>query len=214
MTIIISILSLISAIIIANDEFLVSMVNLMYFSSSFFITKMIGIFLSCFLLSYCFLKKNDEYSVILLTSGVEKSKSFISKILIIYIIIFLYYFIVFLFFVLIGYTFTNKFVFSQIYLTSYIRLYVLSFYYGMVSLVLVQIINNIYVIIMTFSIFLVGSIINEEVKENSLKVLYNIFFPNFSGDDRNIYLGDYYLLFLCLLIIIINLFIYVKKDLQ
>lgn len=184
--------------------------NYLYFYNSFAFTKIISCIFSLFLFSYSFLDRHDNYVVLFIAKGISRISVFISKIIILSLFLLSLIYVNYFLYSLIGFIFYNNFIFEFKYLSNYLGLYLLCIYYGLVSLFITQLIKNIYVIIITFALFNVIEIINDN--SNELAKIINTFFP-YIHRNYGLYYGIIHIVLLIIILVIVNMCYYFQKDL-
>lgn len=189
--------------ILVNDNY-----NL-YFNNSFFITKILIIIYAVFLFGYSFMARVDNYVIILIASNISRIKLFISKIIAIIVICFLLVYFAYFINFIIGIIFQKNYVFNIKFLKAYIYLLFIAVFYGLISLLLVSLSNNIYVLIIPFAIYNLSEIINSN--NSNILSSFNLFFP-YIGLNSNLYYGFFHLFILLTILITINLFIFSEKE--
>ncbi|HPN60659.1 MAG TPA: hypothetical protein PLO88_00825, partial [Bacilli bacterium] len=90
-----------------------SLANDYYYYHSFFVIKLLGIFVFVFMVGNSFLLKNDHYSHLLLTANISRTYYFGSKILSIGLLIAGFIWIVFVLFVIVGFFRSHNFIYDN-----------------------------------------------------------------------------------------------------
>jgi len=187
--------------------------NKIYFFNSLLIIKILASFLSVFIFSYSFLPKSDQYVFLIVTADISRLKYLLTKILAISIFLGLFIWIQMVMYILVGFIGYHMFIFDINIFTAFINLFLLIIYFGGLGCLLVQVIDNIYTVIIPISLMNIGTIINEE-KINVLYKIYNLLFINFKNETWSFVYGYFHTVFILLIIFVINIIIYQYKDLN
>lgn len=185
--------------------------NYIYFYNTFFITKIILVIYAVFIFGYSFTSKSDQYVIIFIASGISRSRIIITKLLALAIVVLGICYFAYFEYMLIGFILFKQFIFSIKYLLAYLALYLLLCYFGLMSVLLIQIFDNIYTIIIPFALMNFGEIINED--NNLLVDIFNILIPNYSN-KLVFHFGGFHAIILCLILLVINIYIYQIKDIK
>jgi len=175
-------------------------INLFY--NTFETDKIFSVLLSSFVFGFSFTNIQDSYRFFILINGVSREKYFLTKIITIFLIISVYTSILLLFSLVI--LIFSKLSLTIIYLKAYLSLYIMIIFYGLLSTLLIQLFNNYYLIILPFALYIFT---NSLVEENKVSIFITI------NESGNIKYGLFYGIFIDLLMIVINMFIYIKRDL-
>lgn len=203
-------LSYIISVLNLDNELRIIDNNYFYFYNGFSFAKIISCIFTLFVFGYSFLDKQDNYVVLLIANGILRIKVFISKIVVIFAFIFSFIYLNFFSYSLVGVIFYKHYVIEFKYFIYYIELFFLCIYYGLLSLLIIQFIKNIYAIIITFSFFNVIEIINDN--SNEFGKIINTFFPYFHR-NYGLYYGIIHIILLIIILIILNACYYLQKDL-
>jgi len=205
--IIILILTIDKVLIISTLDF--KMTNgeksLSFFLNTFETDKIFSVLLSTFIYGYSFTNQQDSYRSFILINNISRKKYFLTKVFTIIIVIFIYDGLLFISSILI--LMLKEIYFLNIFISGYYSLFILMNFYGLVSLLLVQLSNNFYLIILPFMIYLLSASIVMDSQSNNSVML--VIMPN--GIINN---GYYYGVMLIIILLILNIFIYLKRDLQ
>lgn len=183
--------------------------NYMFFYDSFIIAKIITIIFSIFLFSYSFLSKVDNYNIILIASGIKKTKIIITKMITISLVIFIFVYIIYFSYLLIGVIFYKNFLFESKYLFSYLNLYLICLFFGFFSVLLIQVFNNIYTIIIAYALYN----LSEVFKANNSIIIrsFNLFIPGLN-ESLVFHYGIIHIILITFLLISINIYYYCNKS--
>ena len=185
--------------------------NYIYFNNVFIISKVIIIIYSIFLFGYSFLTKTDQYSAILIASGISRIKIVISKIIAISIIIFAICYFTYLQYLVIGLINFREFLFVFNYLKSFIFLFLLACFFGLFSLQLIQKFDNIYTILIPFALMNLSEMVGEDVSL-VFKIIY--FVVPYYSNKLNFYYGSIHAIILVIILMILNVYYYNLKDIK
>lgn len=175
-----------------------------YLTNSIFITKILIPFISIFIFANCI--SNDNYSYFILTNT-KRGKYIISKIILNIILSLIIILILLILFLIIGIIFIKGFYFRIDYLINFLNIFFICIIYGMYSMILMQLVNNNLVIFIIFSILIFS--INQEYEINLILLIFpNGFLVN------NTLLNYLHLLWLSLILFLVNIKVYEKKDLN
>ena len=186
--------------------------NFLYFNNSILMIRFIGGVWTIFFFSYSFISRTDQYVYLICTARISRVKYFVTKIMALLSWVGLFVWIEYVLFLLIGFSGYQRFIFSGDSLNGYFNCFLLMVYYGFLSLFLIQIINNIFTLIIPVTIMNVGIIINENASGLIYRI-YNFFFPNFVNDTVGFVFGVSHILFMIIFLFVLNLIIYYFKDL-
>lgn len=179
-----------------------------YYMSSYTIIKLLLILFIIFLFGYSFISSNDEYRAITITKKINRYFYFISK------VVTLSFVYIFLGLLLIAITLVIALAFnivlSKIMIESFFILLVTSFYYGFISILLVLLFDNVYIIFLVFPLSLLKY-------DDSTEFLCYFMPINYNNDYTIISTWRFsiiYYIFINIMLFIIIVFIWGKKDLQ
>ena len=217
-------LSIILLISMVSSIFLFSSCNIMesYFFKSDLIISLkeniimlfkLGILnLFIFIFGYSFSKDQDSYNQLIDDFKQNIIKYFVSKILVLIYITFLF-FLFFSFLVIIsGKIFSNWFYIDYSFIKLIINMLMIVIVYGLLSIIISNILGNSYSSFIIIFLFVFGEILKDTNGAFNLYNIYSIFFP--SIDITNLYISSYGLIHLSCLIIVyflISLLGYLKK---
>lgn len=188
--------------------------NYNYFLNSYFITKILGLFLTIFLFSYSFLTKQDQYSHLIISSSVSRGKYLVSKIISICIILLIFLIVEMFIYVIVGYLGYSNFLLFNDFCLSFLYLFMLMIYYGLITLLMTKILDNIFVVIIPFAIINIGMVMNQENNKTVFLNLYNIFFPTYIDDGYTSSTNINYILIMLIILLCINLIIFESIDIK
>lgn len=178
--------------------------SITYFFSVFETEKIFSLILFVFIYGVSFSSNNDSYRSFILTNNVSRNKYFITKYITILLILFIYIIMLLFSTILICYFFEIKMNIDFYY--SYLSLFLLVNFYGLLSTILILVFNNYYLVTIPFILYILIS---------SLDVNKPITYISILIDNHGvIYNGYLYGLFLIFFILLINLYLYNKIDLQ
>lgn len=195
-----------------NDNLSYDEILKLYFENSLYYTKIIIIFISCFL----FMKlKNERYEYlinIVITAGYSKKSNYIGMIFSNIICIIAITTILFFSYILIGYINIHFFELKIIYLLTYFNLIILSICYGLTTYLIIQITNNQMIYIMVIIMFILSDLIINT--SNKFRYFYLYFFPNLNINNGSLFIKEFYIIINIVLLFIVNLIVYLNKDLR
>ena len=195
-----------------NDNLSYDEILKLYFENSLYYTKIIIIFISCFL----FMKlKNERYEYlinIVITAGYSKKSNYIGMIFSNIICIMAITTILFFSYILIGYINIHFFELKIIYLLTYFNLIILSICYGLTTYLIIQITNNQMIYIMVIIMFILSDLIINT--SNKFRYFYLYFFPNLIINNGSLFIKEFYIIINIVLLFIVNLIVYLNKDLR
>lgn len=180
-----------------------------YFESSFFFLKLIVIFIAVFTFAYSLLPKADQYVELILVGKASRAFYFGSKVFVIFLYLTYFLILEFSLYMLCGACFFNKFSSSNF--SAFLNLLMLGLYYGLLSLAFMQILRNLYVIVIPFLLFITGSIVNE--KSGAFSDYFNLLIPNFIAERPELYHGSIHVLMMIIILFLLNLLFYLSRDL-
>ena len=179
-----------------------------YYSSMFEIIKLISFVLVIILFGYSFTSVNDSYHSIVIGSKISRTSYFISKIILLYSVFIFIYLVNITITIVIGLLF--QIVLTPLMLKSLFQLLLVLMIYGIFALCLVLLLDNIYIIFILFPLSLVTY---------TKDIYFLLFFLPIVGISENasgeylLILPTWYYLFLYLILNIVLLCIFNKKDL-
>ena len=178
--------------------------SLTFLFSVFETEKIFSIILFVFIFGASFNSTQDSYRSFILTNKISRYEYFITKYITIIFVLFCYTLILLLSTILISYLFNIIITINYIY--SYLSLLLLICYYGLLSILLIQLFNNYYLVIIPFIIY----ILINSLDNNNLFTYVSIII----NTNGIIYNGYLYAISLILFLFLVNLIIYNSKDLQ
>ena len=175
--------------------------------------KFIIIFYSCYLFSSCFSKNNDNYYIILI-NNISKSKYLISKIFTIEMKLLEILVMILFNYILINYLFNQWYIIEISIFKSFGIIYILSIIYGLLSLILIKIINIIYSSIISLGFYLISEILIDYEISSKIISIIQLFFPTTYLKDNNLFLkyGILHLISLIVLYFLVAYLLYLKKE--
>lgn len=182
-----------------------------YLSPSLFITKFLIIILVVFTFSYNFLPKNDQYVFLIVTAGIKKNQYIISKMILLFFFMLINIIVLCVFFFFFGAVFIDDFRFNISYLMAFVNLFILVLIYGLYSILLVQIIRNIFSPMISFALMLIGEMTFEQAN-NCLSKTFYLFFPSLPLND-SFYYGYSHVFLLVFILLTLNVYVFNHKDL-
>lgn len=149
-----------------------------YNYSAIYYTKVIIVLMSCYLFMNIMNNKSLFTINFIVSSGNKKSKYLYNYIIINTILLLIFLFITFLLYFIIGIFNKKYFVLSADVLISFIYIFFLSVYYGLLALLFTIVLKNAIGFIFSFLVFILSELINSSgnVLEEGLKVII----PNFN----------------------------------
>jgi len=186
--------------------------NALYFFNSFMILRIVSGFLAIFLMGNSFHPKVDQYSCLLLTSGVSRFRYFYSKVLTLGIGGFFFVLGEYVIYLVVGWIGYPGFVFRSEDLAAFGHLFLFLLFYGFFGMFLVQIFRNLYLIIIPFSIMNIGMLVSEN-PGSEIYFLYNLAFLGFQDESMHLVFGTFHALFLLMVMLIVNFLVFRFKDL-
>lgn len=183
--------------------------NQLYFNNALIISRILLVFFSIFIFGYSFQAKVDQYVVLIISSNISRSRYLLSKIITISLYLFLFNYLIYFVYCIVGFIFYNYFYFNFYHLLAFLNLYITCLFFGLLSLICIIIFKNIYSIIIPFGLMNIGMVINNE--KNKLSKIYNILII-YLRDNIYFYYGYLHIIIYLLFLFIIVLFIYDKID--
>lgn len=183
-----------------------------YFQSTFLYYKLFLNCISIFLFFNAMQQKTDFVIYFLMASGITRKKAIMIKVILLIAIVFTLTVICFII-----YSYTGKlligFYIKREYVKSFLNLFLLTCFYGLLTMFLMQIVNNYLVLIIPLAILIITSNINYSFDLSIFLKILILIVPNLM--ENGMYYYSYlviiaYLLFLFM----INLIIYNYRDLN
>lgn len=171
---------------------------------------MFTVILFSFIYGYSFYKDIDCYRSLVLVNDISREKYIITKLFVLFFISVIFVFFSLIIHYLIPLFFKVYIDIKGIYF--FISLIFLVNYYGLISVILVQITDNIYVCLLPIFIYI---LINSFILNADRKIinLFGYFFIIFDETNTIIHSNSYSILII-LLLIIVNIVIFNKRDLH
>lgn len=113
-----------------------------YQNSSFFVFKLILPIVAIFLFGNSFLREQDDYCLIIIKNRKQRISYFVSKIVSIYILLVIIWLIIYILYKLIGIIVVPNYIVYEVNCYIFMKIFMLSIYYGNISLLIVQLINQ------------------------------------------------------------------------
>ena len=212
------VLSIILGIILINP-FMSDNIRWMYrgafrsnFEQSYLVfLKILIVLFSSYLYTICFSNTSDNYSIILV-SKITKAKYFITKVLSINLMLLITIMIFLINYVIIGYFFSTWFYFELRILKNFFNIYLIGLCYGYLSIILIRSIKSIYIVLISFSLYLLSEILIDYVNINIMVKLLEVFFPTtyIINDSTELVYGSLHLFILSFLYFVFSFIIYKK----
>ena len=188
----------------------IEMIVLYYINGSMSLINLLGVFSSIILFSYPFTYKQDQYIYLIINEKNTKNKYFISKYL---LLIFICIVNVFMFFCDFCLPFIFKFQIMNIeknVIKIFCEMFLLYIYYGNLSMLLILLFDNLYILMISFSIYIFSSSIqNNDV---FIKGLFNKIVISINIENWHLEQSVGYTLFIIIFLFVINYLIYQKMD--
>lgn len=182
----------------------------LYNQNSFMYLKIIMTFFTVYLFSYSISSKNDFLIYLLMPIGVSKFKSFFSTIIVNVLIVFLMFIILFLLYNYIGSSLIKIYIFEMKYALAFLSIFFISLIYGLYSMILMQVLNNNFSIILVITLFILS---NNYYENNEVSNIVLYLLPNVSTSGE-IYLSIIYFAFYSFVLSFLSYYLYNKRDLN
>lgn len=156
--------------------------------------------------NFCLLD-NDQYALLFITGKVKKYKYYLSKFILIDLLIIGYLLFIFTSIILQGLIFSNHFRFDIKYLKQYIYWLIVLLIYAKISQILVKLINNYFTIIIVLMMFLLSDLLMDNA-------YLTLLFPTILINDCSILSFSFFIPYLFILLfysIMNNLLFFEKK---
>lgn len=183
-----------------------------YFQNSLYYTKIIIVFLSCFLFMKLKNERNEYLINVVITAGYTKKDNYKSMIISNMIILLIIISIFFVCYLTIGLLNKHYFVIELKYIISYFNIILLSFHYGIITYLFIQLTNNQMMFIVVILIYLLSDLVIDV--NSSIKYLYLSLFPNVNTISGDFYISGFYIVIFIFIIYKINELIYLNLDLR
>ena len=187
-------------------------VLLFYYENSIYYTKIIVVFLSCFLFMKLKYERNEYLINIVISAGYTKKQNYFYMTLCVLYIMFVIVSLLFMFFILIGYIVKSYFYLKLDYFISFLNIYVLSIHYGLLTYLLIMIINNQMVFVINYILFILSELFANY--NGDLKYVFISLFPNINNNDGLFYINIIYVITYIFVLYNINKCIYLSSDLK
>lgn len=178
--------------------------SLTFLFSVFETEKIFSIILFVFIFGASFNSNQDSYRSFILTNKISRNEYFITKYITIVFVLFIYTLILLLSTLVISCLY--NIIISINFIYSYLSLFLLNCYYGLFSILLIQLFNNYYLVIIPFIIYILINTLDYYDLYTYISVMINT--------NGIIYNGYLYAIFLILFLFTINIVIFNNKDLQ
>lgn len=182
----------------------------LYNQNSYMYLKVIMTFFSVYLFSYSISFKNDFLIYLLLPIGVSKLKSFFSTIIVNVIIIYFMFCALFVSYNLIGVSFIKIYSFELEYILIFSRIYLVVLIYGLYAMILMQLLNNNFTLILIIALFVLS---NNYYENNELNLFIVYLLPNVNTHGE-IFVNAFYLLIYALELTLFSYYLYNRRDLN
>ena len=175
-----------------------------YYLNSYFISKVLLAFIAIFICANSIYFKNDFYAYFILTN-IKRKKYIITKIIVNVLVLGLLSAIVFTLFLLIGFIMIKGFYIKLIYIETFINITLIIIIYGLYAFLFMQLFNNQFINIFVFGLLIISNNLDTEV--GFAKLLLFII-------PHEAHYGVIHLVWLLLILAIVNISIYLNKDLN
>ena len=156
----------------------------------------------------------ENYYYIILINNISKSKYLISKIFTIEMKLLEILVMILFNYILINYLFNQWYIIEISIFKSFGIIYILSIIYGLLSLILIKIINIIYSSIISLGFYLISEILIDYEISSKIISIIQLFFPTTYLKDNNLFLkyGILHLISLIVLYFLVAYLLYLKKE--
>lgn len=182
--------------------------NILYFELCYSTIKTIVIFVTSFFYCNMFSRENNEYYY-LICYYVSRLKFFLTKAIVILLGELLFVAIICFAYHICGYVCFSKYVFSGGSFCCFLNIFLMMQFYGLLAFAIYQALKTPYAVLVAFSIYIFGMIINEE--QGALSAIVNAFFPYLS-EKGGFYYGAYHSLFLIFALASVNFYLFSHRD--
>lgn len=176
-----------------------------YYLSLYEIVKVVAFILALMLFGYSFYSYNDGYHSIIISKKISRTKYFISKVILL-ISVFTFVYLLFVTIVIITGLLFNI-VMDVLMLKSFYNLYITLILYGIISILLMIIFDNIYIVFILIPLSFLG------YEKNIYFLIFILPLENKVGVSRTLMLPSWYYIFECLTLFVVVGLIWHKKDL-
>lgn len=181
-----------------------------YYETSVIMVKLILCFLAIFIFANSMQAYNDFYVYFIIPNNISRRKYIITKTLLMIFIVFLITFLLLLLYLFIGFIANKNFYLQSRFIFSFLILFLIASIYGLYTMILMQIFQNLYFVILSF---LVVIFVNNLESDNLIAKTILFIFPNISNYPNSL-ISLIHLVYLNVLLVIINVFIYNNRDLN
>ncbi len=182
-----------------------------YFENSLYYTKIIIILLSTFIFMKLNSDRNEYVLNIVITSGYKKRENYSYMMVTNFIIMFIFCLLSFVIYILIGFSVKKYFYLDYNILITFMNVYILSIYYGLLSYFFTMILKNQFIYIVIIIMYFISTLFVD--KESVFKYIYLYFFPDINSSNGLLYVNSFYLIIITFVLYFINKVIYLNKDL-
>lgn len=200
----------ISIILNVDNRQGIELTYISYLNGAFPLCEIIGVFYTIIIFSYPFLSKQDQYILLVINEKYNKNDYYITKYLCLIIISCLFVLIEFLIFYIPFLLFSETKYISIKSMKMFMDVFLIYIYYGNVSLFLIIIFDNIYMITISLSLYVFSNSLNENY--SSINYLIEKILISMNKEKWCLGCSYPYIVFMILLLFSINYIIYQKKD--
>ena len=177
-----------------------------YKLNSFMYIKILMTIFSIFLFMMTSSFRNEFLSLILIPLGLSKRKNFIINVMILFIM----YLILFIAFAYVGVHLHNFYVMEE-YIRAFVNMFLMSIIYGLITLLLMQIVKNSLVMLVSIFLLIISNSIIGEMVDGGFAPIFLLVIPNVN--DKGMFItSSLYLGFLFLFYLVLNMTVYCDKD--
>lgn len=195
-----------------NESLSYEEVLLYYFENNFYYTKIVIVFVSCFLFMKLKNERNEYLVNIIAPAGYNKKENYSSMIMSNIIILVSIILILLCNFVIIGVINKNYFTIKLTYLIGFLNLVLLAIHYGLLTYLLILITNNQFIYILVIIMFLLSDLL---INTNEfIKYIYLCFFPNIINNTGLFYINILYVIINIVFLYLFDKSIYINRDLR
>lgn len=193
-----------------DDRHGIQLTYMSYLNGTLPLCEIIGVFFTIIFFSYPFTSKQDQYILLVINERYNKSNYYMAKYFCLFMICLKFIVIEFLIFCVPFLMFSETKYISIKSLQMFVDIFLIYIYYGNISLLLIIIFDNIYMIIISFSLYVFSNNLsdNSSLINNMIdKILISM------NQEKWILECSYsYIVFMIMLLFVINYLIYQKKD--
>jgi len=183
-----------------------------YFQNSLYYTKIIMVFISCFLFMKLKNERNEYLINIIITAGFKKKDNYKYMILCNILIIIFIITLLFISFLVIGLLTKEYYIIELKHLNSYVNLILLSIHYGLITYLLIQLTNNQMMFIIVIIMFLLSDLLINI--NNEIKYLLFCFLPNLNNINGSFYINQIFIIIFIIFLFKISEYVYLNSDLK